>query len=112
MTLKTLSEMAALLPDSQRYGEDVEIAGLAYDSRQVVPGALFVALAGAKSDGHDFIAEALGRGAAALAINSDRTAWYAESGVPVIAVPDTRAALPVLAAHFYDDPSRQLQLVG
>ncbi|BDI28489.1 UDP-N-acetylmuramoyl-L-alanyl-D-glutamate--2,6-diaminopimelate ligase [Capsulimonas corticalis] len=112
MTLKTLSELAALLPDSQRYGEDVEIAALAYDSRQVVPGALFIALSGAKSDGHDFIAEALGRGAAALAIDSDRTAWYGDQGVPVIAVPSTRAALPVLASHFYDEPSRQLQLIG
>ena len=77
-----LSALIEHIPDAQRQGEDAEITGLAYDSRQVTPGALFVALRGAKSDGHDFIAQALNKGAAALMIHADRAGWYGAHGLP------------------------------
>ncbi len=107
-----LSELIQHIPDAQRAGEDIEITGLAYDSRQVTPGALFVALRGASSDGHDFIAQAMNKGAAALMIHSDRAGWYSAYGLPTVGVPDTRLVLPALAAIFYGDPSRQLDLIG
>jgi UDP-N-acetylmuramoyl-L-alanyl-D-glutamate--2,6-diaminopimelate ligase len=107
-----LSELIEHIPDAQQQGEDAEITGLAYDSRQVTPGALFVALRGAASDGHDFIAQALNKGAAALMIHADRASWYGAHGLPLVIVPSTRAVLPQLAAAFYGEPSRRLDLIG
>ena len=107
-----LSELSPHIPGSRRVGEDVDVQALAYDSRQVTPGTLFVALRGANSDGHDFVPQAMSGGAAALAVNADRAGWYAAHGVPMLVVPDTRQALPGLAAAFYGEPSRALDLIG
>ena len=51
---------------------DLEISGLAYDSRKVMPGYAFVALPGTKQDGHDFVEEAVRNGAAAVVLESGR----------------------------------------
>jgi UDP-N-acetylmuramoyl-L-alanyl-D-glutamate--2,6-diaminopimelate ligase len=90
-----------------------------YDSRRVEPGCLFVAVPGATSrsrDGHEFIAQALAQGAAALVVQADhRPAWerLAESGrVPLVVVPDSRRALAPLAAAFHGWPARRLRVVG
>ena len=107
-----LSELIQHIPGAERTGNDIEITGLAYDSRQVTPGALFVALRGAASDGHDFIAEAMNKGAAALLMHSDRAGWYGPLTLPTVIVPETRAILPSLSAVFYGDPSRSLDLIG
>ncbi|MBV9851689.1 MAG: UDP-N-acetylmuramoyl-L-alanyl-D-glutamate--2,6-diaminopimelate ligase [Armatimonadetes bacterium] len=107
-----LSELSQHIPNGRRIGDDVAIESLAYDSRQVTPGALFVALRGAKSDGHDFIPQAMNGGAAALCVNADCAGWYGARGVPALIVPDTRLALPILAARFYGEPSRALDLIG
>jgi len=107
-----LSALIEHIPGAQQQGEDAEITGLAYDSRAVTPGALFVALRGAKSDGHDFIAQALNKGAAALMIHADRASWYGAHGLPLVVVPSTRDILPQLAATFYGQPSRRLDLIG
>ena len=107
-----LSELSQHIPHSQRVGEDVAVQALAYDSRQVTPGTLFVALRGAKSDGHDFIPQAMNSGAVALCVNADCAGWYATRGVPTLIVPDTRLALPTLATVFYGEPSRSLDLIG
>ncbi len=107
-----LSELTELIPGAEAVGGNPEITGLAYDSRQVTPGALFVALRGAASDGHDFIPQALNKGAAALMVSSDRAGWYGAPNLPTVAVADPRAALPRLSAAFYGEPSRLLDLIG
>ena len=107
-----LSDLFQTIPGAQRTGEDADVTALAYDSRAVTPGALFVALRGAASDGHDFIPQALNKGATALLIHSDRAGWYGAGALPVVVVPDTRAILPRLAAAFYGEPSRRLDLIG
>ena len=107
-----LSTLIQSIPEARLSGDDPEIAALAYDSRAVTPGGLFVALRGAKSDGHDFIAQALNKGAAALMIHADQAGWYGTSGLTTVTVPDTRAVLPALAATFYGQPSLGLDLVG
>ncbi len=105
-----LAGAPALAPLAKATGKlDILITGLAYDSRQVTPGTLFVAWRGAAFDGHRFIHDALQRGAVAI---------LAEEPVPdpraqaVIVVPDSRAALAQLAAAFYGDPSLHLGLIG
>lgn len=87
---------------------DTEITGLTYDSRKVRPGVLFAAIRGVKSDGHDFISQALISGASAIVAE---TAPPTLSATPWIHVPDARAALAKLAANFYNNPSSRM-LVG
>ena len=93
---------------------DCEISGITADSRRVQPGMLFVAVRGSKSDGHRYIADALGRGAATVLAE----AWPPEldqrfpSRPRAILVADTRRALAHVASNFYGQPSRKLNIAG
>jgi UDP-N-acetylmuramoyl-L-alanyl-D-glutamate--2,6-diaminopimelate ligase len=87
---------------------DLEITSILADSRRVTPGSLFVAIRGETKDGHDFIAEAVRAGAAAVV--AERTVH--DSGVPTIHVPDSRRALGLLAASWHDHPSHKIVLIG
>lgn len=93
---------------------------MCYDSRAVTAGSLFAAIPGAmpplSRDGHDFIAQALDRGAAVVLAQADhRRQWesLAESGrAAFIAVEDTRPALAMVAAAFHGFPARSLKTIG
>ncbi|HVA19905.1 MAG TPA: Mur ligase domain-containing protein, partial [Solirubrobacteraceae bacterium] len=85
----------------------VEITSLAYDSREVRPDGLFFCVKGFQSDGHDFAAQAVQNGAAALV--AERPLGL---GVPEVIVPSVRAAMGPIAARFFDDPTSQLRVVG
>jgi UDP-N-acetylmuramoyl-L-alanyl-D-glutamate--2,6-diaminopimelate ligase len=91
----------------------VEVAGLACDSREVTPGCLFVAVAGEKTDGHLYVAQAAAAGAVAV-VGERRSA--AAGGprleVPYLHVPDSRRALASLGANFYGSPQSQVVLAG
>lgn len=89
---------------------DIEVKGLAYDSRQVRPGELFVAVPGLDADGHDYIPEAVRRGAAAVIgeREPDRIAPH----TPYVQVADSRLTLALLAATWYGHPGRRLRVVG
>ena len=87
--------------------EDVEIAGLAADSRRVTPGALFFCVTGFRYDGHEFAPDAVARGAAALVV--ERPLGL---GVPEVVVPSTRAAMAGAAARFEGEPTSRLDVVG
>ncbi len=106
MRLNTLLER---IPHPPVPGGEVEIAGLSYDSRRVQPGYLFVAIRGAHVDGHDYIPQALERGAVAVVAEAGRSF---DLPVPLIPVPDPHAFLADLAAAFYDYPARRLLVVG
>ena len=88
-------------------GEGPEVAALHYRSQEVTPGGVFVAMKGLTADGHDFIDDALRRGAVAV---------VAEKATPrktaVITVPDARRALAELAAAFYGRPSEHMTVVA
>ncbi len=88
---------------------DREIRGLEYDSREVQPGSLFAALRGASLDGHDFIADAAARGAAAVLVDRDVPPL---SGVTVVRVASARRGLAQISAAFHRHPSRSLSLIG
>lgn len=87
---------------------DLEITGLAYDSRQVSPGDVFVAVRGLQHDGNKYIPAALKRGAVAVISGSPP----ADPAIPWIHVRDDRAALARAAANFFEHPTRQLRVVG
>ncbi len=91
------------------------ISSIEYDSRAVVPGALFVAVEGLASDGHRFVEQAVAAGAAAVAVSRGRLAEFsglAGKGVAVLAVDDGRLALSALSAAFYGNPSHDMTVVG
>jgi UDP-N-acetylmuramoyl-L-alanyl-D-glutamate--2,6-diaminopimelate ligase len=79
----------------------------------VEPGWGFIAVRGEHVDGHSFTAQAIERGAAALVVEAGREAGVSPPpGGAVAVVPDTRAAMAVIARAFYDDPSSRLLLAG
>ncbi|MDI3280085.1 MAG: UDP-N-acetylmuramoyl-L-alanyl-D-glutamate--2,6-diaminopimelate ligase [Bacillota bacterium] len=105
---KSLDEVLAGLPVLERRGTAV-ISGVAHDSRRVKGGDLFVAIRGLRQDGHQFIPEAIGRGAAAVLVERP---VEVPAGVAVARVADTRAALGPVAASFYGYPAEKLLVVG
>lgn len=107
MLLKELTEGLKIL--EARGNTDVEITGIAYDSRKVKRGALFVCIEGTKADGHDYIGGALENGAAALLVQKEVSA---PEGVTVVRVDDTRYGLAHVSDVFFGHPSRRLKLVG
>ena len=94
--------------DYQLQGPLTEIDGISYDSRKVQPGDLFVAISGLKADGHDFVQQALKRGAGAVLVER----VLPEIGLTQVLVGNTRSALGVVSANFYDHPDRKLRVLG
>ncbi len=113
-----LTDLLKALPQCRVIGNpDVEVTGLAFDSRQVIPGALFVAYSGVNVDGHGFIGAALKNGAVAVVGERDVSEVRdlllpGELMVPYIVVPDGREALAWLSAAWYGFPARQLTVIG
>jgi len=109
MKLEELTSGLAVGPcaDARAAAACVEITGLAYDSRAVAPGDLFFCVSGFRTDGHDFAARAVERGAAALIC--ERPLGL---GVPEVVLDSARAAMAPVAARFYGDPSSELRVVG
>ena len=89
---------------------DKQISEIAYDSRNVIPDGVFVAIKGDASDGHDYIDVAIKQGASVILIE-DQTINDG-IGVTYIRVRDTRVALAVMAANYYDHPSHNIDLIG
>lgn len=85
-----------------------EFTGITADSRLVEQGFIFVATHGLTSDGHDFIPQAVEKGAKAIVGESD----LAKSFKNYIKVPDSKAALGDLASEFYGNPSKRLKVIG
>ncbi|MEE8581310.1 MAG: UDP-N-acetylmuramoyl-L-alanyl-D-glutamate--2,6-diaminopimelate ligase [Myxococcota bacterium] len=91
--------------------EDPVIRGIAYDSRRVAPGDLFVALRGSTSDGHDHLEQAAALGAVALLLEEAPSGGMAAER-PAVIVPDTRRALAPIATRFFGEPSSECCLIG
>lgn len=89
-------------------GDDVDIKGLAYDSRQVKPGFLFVAVPGRHHDGAAFIDDALKRGAVAVIGEQPLALRH----VPYVQVPDARIVLADIACAYFENPSASLDVYG
>ena len=105
--------LSSLLEDLQytclNGSTDVEIKGVAYDSRNVEPGSLFVCIRGTVRDGGDFAGEALEKGAKALV--SEEPVEVPE-GTAMIRVPDARKALARISAAWFGRPAGKLILIG
>lgn len=105
------TELAATQWQRSNPSDDPTIRGVRYDSRQVSPGDLFVAMRGANSDGHDFLERAVELGAAALLVE-EIPSDAIRKDVPVVCVPDARRALAPISARFFGHPASELTLIG
>ena len=94
-----------------------EVSAICNDSRKVSPGSLFVAVKGFASDGHNFIATAVEKGASVIVYEdpealSGQMAKVSDEDVTLVKAESSRHALAIIAANFYDNPSEKLTLVG
>ena len=108
--IKKLSELALLIPDAQIIGGDVEIGGIEHDSRKVTAKNLFVCMEGAHVDGHNFIGQAVSKGA--VAILTARKNFTPPENISALIVPDMLNALAVIVPYFYDYPARAMRIIG
>lgn len=107
--MKKLSELAARVPDVVDIrGEAIISAPIEEDNRLVRPGGVFVARRGLSVDGHQFIADAIARGAAGIVGEHP----ISDLPVPYVQVKDAQEATGWLAAAYHDDPSRKLMVIG
>ncbi len=111
--------LALLFPELKdarllRGSREVLVSSVEHDSRAVGPGALFVAIPGFRVDGHQFLGDAVARGAVAVIVQEVRE--EACQGLPesvtVVSVPHTRQALSAASAWFWEHPSRELEVIG
>ncbi len=88
---------------------DISISELVYDSRKAAKDDLFVCIKGTVVDGHEFIEEVAAKGVSAVVVQEE---VKAPEGVTVIKVADTRYALAMLSAAFFDYPAETLKVIG
>ena len=86
---------------------ELDIQNVAYDSRKVVPGGLFVAITGFATDGNRYIPMALEKGAAVVV-----TAVKPQENVPYVLVSSDRKALARIGANFFGHPARAMTMIG
>ena len=96
---------------------DTQIEGIAYDSRNVKDGFLFVCITGAKTDGHKYAAQTVGQGASAIVVTRDIREELSQAGVDfsdvtVIKVKDSRYVLAFLSAAWFDHPASSMKIIG
>lgn len=106
--MKSLSSLLQLF--QQKSQLKVEIDAITQDSRAVKPGTLFCAVKGHTLDGHDFIQDALTRGASA--VFCERAVENLQHPEQVFVIPELYSLLGELADFFYDQPSQHLKVVG
>ncbi|TDC74213.1 UDP-N-acetylmuramoyl-L-alanyl-D-glutamate--2,6-diaminopimelate ligase [Streptomyces hainanensis] len=116
VSLAELAELLGVEPPAPAAGgaeaTPAVVTGITHDSRAVRPGDVYVAFAGARFHGADFVAQAASNGAVAVLTDPSGTQRAATTGLPVLTVPDPRARMGALAVAVYDDPGRDLLQIG
>ncbi|HYF61901.1 MAG TPA: UDP-N-acetylmuramoyl-L-alanyl-D-glutamate--2,6-diaminopimelate ligase [Herpetosiphonaceae bacterium] len=108
--MHTLLDLLARVEHTPQGDLSVPIANVAYDSRRVAPGTLFVAIRGTHTDGHAYIRQALDNGA--VAVVYDDADQPPPPGVPAALVADAKVALSPISAAFHGYPAHQLEVIG
>ena len=106
---KSLESITQALVHNEKPFENVIINGITANSLEIEKGNLFIAIQGNKQDGHDFIYDAIESGAIAI-ISNGRDIGKVK--VPQIKVANPRRAASLVAAEFYDHPSKDLTIIG
>lgn len=109
--MKLLQDILYQVPINAIHGStEKQIGKICTDSREAVPGCLFIALKGIQSDGHQYIAQAIGQGAAAIVCESFPTGISGDA--TYIQVPDSTLSCGIIGGNFFDHPSERLTLIG
>jgi len=97
----------------QKNASDCSVTGLCLDSREVQAGDVYIAMQGEVSDGHAFIAQAIERGAMAIIMEKAEvfTKWQ-DQGVALVCIESLRQELSLIAARFFDFPSKDIRVAG
>ncbi len=94
---------------------DIDIPNIENNSQNIKPGDMFVAIKGFTVDGHEYIKDAIEKGASAILVQDDidrKILKEIPEGITIIAHPDTRYALAICACNFYKHPSKKFKLIG
>ncbi|MFH0866588.1 MAG: UDP-N-acetylmuramoyl-L-alanyl-D-glutamate--2,6-diaminopimelate ligase [Bacteroidota bacterium] len=89
---------------------DIEISGIAFDSRKVKRGFLFVAMKGTQADGHDYIEQAVKSGVSAIVC--EKFPLVISDNVSYVKVTDSSHALGWIASHYFGNPSGKIKIIG
>ena len=106
---KQLTELVKNINPLNLVTDDIKIGGLCTNSKQVVQGDLFIAIPGHSVDGHQYVKEAIENGAASVLVNGRDVGSVS---IPLISVANPRRALSKLAAEFYNNPSKKINITG
>jgi len=109
MTYQQLTKALDVISHSGDLSGDV--VGITADSRELVPGSVFVAVRGVDADGQQFVPQAIASGAAVIVSELEEPAGH-EGGVSWVQVPDARAALAAMACEWHGHPSEGMKVVG
>lgn len=112
MTLAELLDESKVVPVSVYGNLEVEITGIQHDSRLVSSGDLYVCCVGMKIDGHLYLTEADKRGAVAVVASKEIDIEETLGCKALVIVEDTNSVLPALAASFYQNPSKNMSVIG
>lgn len=91
--------------------DETAVASVVYDSRKVVKDCLFICIAGANADGHDYAEEVVKKGARVLVVEKD-VSLQTQREVTIIRVKDTRYAMAFIAAAWFKNPADEMKIIG
>ncbi len=112
MLLEKIKNYACLRERQGCQSDKLRICRVTSDSRYVGKGDLFVAIDGLHSDGHQFVREAIARGAAAAVVAEGREEEFNNMGIPILSSKNTRKALSFALDRVYGCPSRKLKIIA
>ena len=110
-----LEKLLSFLKIESKIGNSkAKVSGITHDSRNVHPGFVFVCIHGFQSDGHDYIKEAVRRGAIAIVMEKSigKSMESDKDSVVLVRVPDSRKALALLSSAFFQHPSKKIRIIG
>jgi UDP-N-acetylmuramoyl-L-alanyl-D-glutamate--2,6-diaminopimelate ligase len=109
--LAALKDILYKVSLTSTYGEmDVDVSGIAFDSRKVGDGTLFVAVKGTLSDGHAFISRAIESGARVIVCETLPDTIH--KSITFVTVKNSAQALGIIASNFHGNPSTKVKLIG
>ncbi len=115
MTVEKLNyskSIGELLSDLTTVEASIDVTGVAIDSREVKSGDLFMAYRGSKFNGIDYIDDAIQAGAVAIVIDKDEKLDLKSISVTTVKVPNLRKQAGLIISRFYDEPSKEMQIIG
>ena len=111
--MKELRDLLYKAPLKELFGDtQVKVKDFHFDSRKIQPGDLFIAIPGTQTDGHQYITQAIKKGAIAIVCENLPNDFKNYPQVQWLVTSNSRQALGIIASNYYDNPSEKLKVVG